>query len=248
MKVVGLVAVRMGSQRLPGKSLIKFAGKPLLGHLIARLGACPSIDETVVATTILQEDDAICDYATTLGVHSFRGAANDVLDRITGAARERDADICVVVYGDGPLIDPDIIDFAVRSFVKEKNLDFLGNDLKSTFPSGMEVEVIRYEALAKSNQLCVDQSTREHGTLFIRQNPEVFSIENFEAEGPQRRPDLFLEVDEERDLKVVEAVAAHLIERNSYALDTIIRFVDDTKLSNVNSSIFRRYLEFRRSS
>ena len=245
MRVIGIVAMRMGSDRLPGKSLIDIAGQPLIAHLLTRLKACVRLDDVVVATTNLDEDEPIADYARWFGVHSFRGASDDVLQRITQAANKYKADICVVVYGDGPLIDPEIVDFAVSSFLASSKLDFLGNDLKSTFPSGMEVEVMRFEALLRSHELCVDPSIREHGTLFLRQHPELFCVENFEAQGSRRRPDLFLEVDEKHDLSVVEAIASFLKEKNSYSLDEIIRFADENSLSGLNCAVNRRYQQFR---
>ena len=247
MRVVGIVAMRMGSHRLPGKSLMDIAGQPLLAHLLNRLKTCSSLDEVVVATTSLAEDKPITDYARSSGVGSFRGSSHDVLERITQAAKEYKADTCVVVYGDGPLIDPEIIDFAVDSFQTNSELDFLGNDLKSTFPSGMEVEVVRFEALLRSHELCSDSAIREHGTLFLRQHPKLFNVENFEAQGSWRRPDLFFEVDEEDDLPVVEAIAAFLKEKNSYALDEIVRFADENNLSRLNSAVNRRYQQFRES-
>ena len=65
--------MRMGSHRLPGKSLIDIAGQPLLAHLLNRLKTCSSLDEVVVATTSLDEDKPIIDYARSFGAGSFRG-------------------------------------------------------------------------------------------------------------------------------------------------------------------------------
>jgi spore coat polysaccharide biosynthesis protein SpsF len=245
MTVICTVAMRMGSERLPGKSLIEIAGQPLMGHLIDRLQACHRLDGIVIATTDLAADDPIEEYAASRQVPCFRGAAEDVLDRITQASQSHEAKICVVVYGDGPLIDPQIIDGAVEMFIESESVDFLGNDLQSTFPSGMEVEVMSMQALAMSHSLCQDAATREHGTLFLRQHPNLFRVKNFEAQGYQRRPDLYLEVDEPVDLPVVESIARHLQKQGSYALDTIIELVDEQGLSRVNSHILRRWQQFR---
>ena len=245
MTVICTVAMRMGSERLPGKSLIEIAGQPLMGHLIDRLQACHRLDGIVIATTDLAADDPIEEYADRRQVPCFRGAAEDVLDRITQASQSHEANICVVVYGDGPLIDPQIIDGAVEMFIESESVDFLGNDLKSTFPSGMEVEVMSMQALAMSHSLCQDIVMREHGTLFLRQHPNLFRVENFEAQGYQRRPDLYLEVDEPVDLPVVESITRHLQKQGSYALDTIIELVDEQGLSRFNSHILRRWQQFR---
>ena len=39
--VVAVIQARMGSSRLPGKVLMPVAGKPLLWHIIHRLGQLP---------------------------------------------------------------------------------------------------------------------------------------------------------------------------------------------------------------
>ena len=245
MTVICLTAMRMGSERLPGKSLIEIAGQPLIGQLLNRLQACHFLDGIVEATTNLEEDHQIEDYTEDRGIPCFRGSSDDVLNRITQAGRQFGADVCVVVYGDGPLIDPEIIDNAVECFLARPELDFLGNDLKSTFPSGMEAEVMTFEALSRSNSLCLDPTLREHGTLFLRQHSDLFRVENFEAKGAQLRPELYLEVDEPQDLTVVESIATHLQTINSYSLDEIISFVDEKRLSRLNSDVPRRWQKFR---
>ncbi|SVB81219.1 uncharacterized protein METZ01_LOCUS234073, partial [marine metagenome] len=62
MHTVCAVAVRMGSTRLPGKTLIDVKGEPLLRHLLKRLNVCGRLDQIVVATTCLSEDDVIETY------------------------------------------------------------------------------------------------------------------------------------------------------------------------------------------
>ena len=248
MRVVCVVAVRMGSLRLPGKTLLGIDGKPLIQHLLDRLSTCSRLDQTVIATTDLVEDDSVEKFCKNHGVACFRGSPTDVLSRITGACEAHDARVGVVVYGDGPLIDPQIIDYAIEQYVSLDSADFVGNDLVSSFPAGMEVEVFSMTALSRSNLLCKDENIREHGTLFLRQNPQLFRIESFEAKDQLRRPDLVLEVDTPEDLAVIGPIAKHMKAIDSYSLDEIIKFVDANSLQKLNEHIPRRWREFRQTS
>ena len=245
MGIVCVTAVRMGSSRLPGKTLIDVDGRPLLGHLLDRLRASESLDELVVATTDLSEDDSIERYCKEFGVACYRGSPNDVLERITCAYLSHGADVGVIVYGDGPMIDPLIIDQAVELYLTSGSFDFVGNDLLTTYPPGMEVEVVNIDALCRSESMCTDANVREHGTLFLRQHPDLFRIHNFEAEGGLRRPDVSLEVDTPEDLEVFDQVAKHLKTISSFSLDEIIKFVDAKNLSELNQHVPRRWKQYR---
>ena len=87
-----------------------------------------------------------------------------------------------MVFGDGPLVDPMIVDQAIDLYLAMPNYDFVGNDLITTYPPGMEVEVFSIRALSESAELCKDSTIREHGTLYLRTNPDVFHLHNFKAE------------------------------------------------------------------
>ena len=89
VSVVAVVPVRMGSSRLPGKTLRPLAGKPLLGHLLDRLACCARLDGVVVATSVNPENDPIDAYCASRGVACFRGAEDDVLGPCWGPCRGR---------------------------------------------------------------------------------------------------------------------------------------------------------------
>ena len=63
MKIVGIVQVRMGSSRLPGKTMKDIKGKPMIWHLIERLKKSETLDSIVIATSDKENDDLIADFA-----------------------------------------------------------------------------------------------------------------------------------------------------------------------------------------
>ena len=246
MRVVVSVQVRMGSERLPGKVMRCFDGKPMIWHLVNRLKQCKELDEVVVATGQSVENDVVESFCQSEGIICYRGSDEDVLDRLLGSLRSQETDVGVVVYGDNPLIDPAIVDQHVKCFREKTTYDWIGNDLKTTFPPGMEVEVFCLKALTDSASRAVAPSIREHGTLFIRQNPSIYRLHNVEAHGILRRPDIHLGVDTLEDAEVLEVVIDHFGRGHTCSLERILEFMDQhPELIQKNRNVPRRWREYR---
>ncbi len=62
-KVVAIIQTRMSSTRLPAKSMMPLAGKPLIYRMVERLKRCKKIDEIVIATSGYPEDQILVDLA-----------------------------------------------------------------------------------------------------------------------------------------------------------------------------------------
>ena len=86
MKVVAIISARMTSSRLPGKSLMKICGDPVLQHMLTRVKRAKLIDKIIVATTVNKTDDCISHLCKKMGVSCFRGPEQDVLKRYYLAA------------------------------------------------------------------------------------------------------------------------------------------------------------------
>ena len=93
MKIVAIIQARCGSKRLPQKHLQKVLGKPIIWYLIKRLKKIILLDEIVLATTNLEEDLKLVKIAKELKIKYFQGSENDVLGRVTEAAKKYKADL-----------------------------------------------------------------------------------------------------------------------------------------------------------
>lgn len=238
----------MGSERLPGKTMQVLDGKPMLWHLISRLRQCKYLDEIIVATAVSQENDEIESFCLVEAVPCFRGPEDDVLGRMVESLKAHHADTGVVVYGDNPLVDPVIVDEHILLFRNKTGFDWIGNDLKTTFPPGMEVEVFSYSALLDAEKRATNPLIREHGTLFIRQHSTLYKLFNVEAEGARRRPEIHLGIDTPIDAEVLEAIIKHFSGEVYFSLEEIIRFVDrHPSLLEKNRNISRRWRKYRTS-
>lgn len=237
----------MGSSRLPGKVMRKIERRPLLGHLIDRLRLSKHLDDIIVATSVNRENDVIEKFCQRESVDCYRGSEDDVLERTLSALTIAEATIGVEVFGDCPIIDPRIIDFIVEYYFEHPEYEFVSNDLKTTYPPGMEVEVFSIDALRDSSQkLRIGHPDREHGTLFIRQNKGIYNIKNLCAPKEHNRPDLELEVDTIEDFEVVAEILKHFKAEPSTSLEHIIEFLDaNPELVSKNSAVVRKWKQYR---
>lgn len=247
-KIVAVICVRMGSERLPGKMMLEAAGKPLLGHLISRIQQVEKIDEIVIATAESPENDVIEQYCKEVGVSCFRGSEEDVLGRMLGALKSVDAEIGVEVYGDEPLIDPRIITHCIDTYL-EGGFDWVGNDVRPGFPSGMFSEVFSVKALEDAASRTEDKEFREHGTLFLRHHPDLYKQHHIEAEGNQVRPEVHLDIDNDVDFAVFEAIIEHFAPRTDFSMEEILTFLDehpDIRESNTHTE--RKWKQYQRTA
>jgi spore coat polysaccharide biosynthesis protein SpsF len=246
-KTVAVIQARMGSSRLPGKVMMKINEKPILSILLDRLSHSQKIDEIVVATSINKENDIIESFCKENNYHCFRGSENDVLGRMLEALDSRDATTGVEVFGDCPLIDHRIVDDLIHKFNEHAGeLDFIGNDLKTTYPPGMEVEVFNIESLRDASLKTQAPEIREHGTLFIRQNPKLYKIKNIEAPEKFNFPNIELELDTEEDFVVITKIIENFLPNLDFSLEEILHFLQQNKhLILLNSDVPRRWKDFR---
>lgn len=106
--VVAVIPSRYGSTRLPGKSLIRLCGKPLVQWVYERARQARRLDRVVVAT----DDQRIADAVAAFGGEWVMTRADHPsgTDRIAEAVQALDAGVVINVQGDEPLIAPALID------------------------------------------------------------------------------------------------------------------------------------------
>jgi spore coat polysaccharide biosynthesis protein SpsF len=186
MRVVCTIEARMTSSRLPGKVLMPAGGKPLLQVLVERLRRARSIDCIVLATTINTSDDALAELAAACGISCFRGSEDDVLGRVRGALDAHDAEVCVEITADCPLVDPEMVDAMVASFAETRGRHaYVANTTGPQLgvPHGFDIQVFEADALRAIDDEAHDPEAREHVSLpFYRQesatrwNPRFMSF------------------------------------------------------------------------
>jgi spore coat polysaccharide biosynthesis protein SpsF len=240
MKVAAIVEARMSSSRLAGKVLMPIGSKNSLGHIYSRLSKVLEISEICIATTENQSDDIIENWANSRGIPIYRGSENDVLSRVLGAADKLCAEIIVEITGDCPFVDPLMVDQYI-AILKENDLDYISNNIVPTYPDGFDVQVFLTEALRKSSGLALTREEREHVTMHIRQNPQIFKSLNIVAPKPYRYPEISVTLDTKEDLEVLRLIAENFKDSDLPSHMQIIDFLlTNPEILQINSGIDRK--------
>jgi spore coat polysaccharide biosynthesis protein SpsF (cytidylyltransferase family) len=203
--VLAVVQARLGSTRLPGKALLDLAGRPMLAHVLDRAAAVPGVDQVVLATTASPEDDVLAAVAHEAGAACVRGSIEDVLDRFRDVLGAHPADVVVRLTGDCPLLDPAVSGLVVAEYLRRaREVDYVSNVHPSTYPDGLDTEVIGAAALEEAWREARRASDREHVTPFLWRQPERFRLAN--VAHAEDLSSLRWTVDDARDLDFARAV------------------------------------------
>ena len=236
--VLAVLQARMSSTRLPGKVLLRTCGKSLLQHQIERVMRCRSIDRLVVATSTDVSDDPIEALCHSLGVATYRGSLDDVLDRFIQAARPSKPEWLVRLTGDCPLSDPVIVDRVVREAIQGA-YDYVSSALHPSFPDGLDAECLRFAVLEQAWREAVLPSEREHVTAFVYGRPERFRLG--EIRNGIDLSALRWTVDEPRDFVFVSQVFEHLYaHKPDFLMEDVLQLLDNNSgLGTLNGGIMR---------
>ncbi len=236
MKVVALVQARMGSTRLPNKVMKPIGGIPMIELLISRLSQAKELDQIVVATSVDARNQPLVEHVRTLGYACEQGSENDVLDRFVRAARAHQADVVVRITGDCPLVDPGLVDEAIRRF-KSAGVDYFSNTNPPTYPDGLDIEVCTFKALEQASQETSKPFDREHVTPYLRE-PGRFNIAAMQHS--QDLSALRWTVDEPADFAVIEKVFLHFHPRTDFTWGEVLNLQRQRPdIFNVNQHIIR---------
>ena len=180
MKIVAIIQARMGSERLPDKVMRHIGNDPVIGHVIKRVRKINNLNDIVVATTNLFEDQRIVDYCRDIDVNCYRGSSNNVLERFYRAALFSSADTVIRITADCPLLDPKVSFETLDLFLRKKS-DYVSNVHPPTYPDGMDTEVFTFGSLEIVYKSANKDYQKEHVTPYIYENPDVFKIYNHQS-------------------------------------------------------------------
>lgn len=159
--VAGGTGDRFG--RVAGKQLASVMGVPVLSHTVAAFEAADSIDEIVVVVhpdRVVEYAEAVSESEKVTGIV----AGGDSRQASVMAGLEvlpPDSDIVVIHDGARPLIEPALVDEAVRAVV-DSDLD------------GVVVGHPSYDTVKKVGDDGVIAATLERSELWVAQTPQVF--------------------------------------------------------------------------
>lgn len=239
-RVVLILQARMGSTRLPGKSMMDLAGAPLVGRILERVIRCKEVDEVVLAIPNTEENKPLAELAASYGVSVYAGDENDVLSRYTEAAKYHNADYVVRLPADNPTPEPEEIDRIIvhhRDLGRpgfSSNLSVINNN---GYPDGIGSEVFDFSLLEWAQQNNPTEMQREHVHLnFFNYETgmpvdEILCpISTIECPVEFRRPDLILDVNTKEQYLFMKELYEYLYPLNpDFTILDTIRWYDEVK-------------------
>jgi len=197
---VVIIQARMGSTRLPGKTIMPIAGRPLIDWVVDGAREIKKARGIIVAIPENAEDDPLEAHLKGRGIQCFRGSAEDVLARFYHAAVSAKADHIVRLCADSPLPAAEYMDMMIASH-RETGADLTFNN--GLFPLGSIGEVIAFSALERMFREARAVPCREHVTPYIHEHPELFRRNGVQAPAWMQK-DFRLTVDTATDMEMME--------------------------------------------
>lgn len=239
MKTVAIIQARCGSSRFPEKVFADLSGHPLIWHVVNRVRNAIYVDDVVVATTINSVDDKLYEWCVANSIPVTRGSENDVLNRFYETAKKYKADVIVRITADDPFKEPNLIDEAISTLVAE-TADYVCNNFPPTYPEGLDVEVLTFDALEKQELNSTSDYEREHVTQYIYHHPQDFKMHNLSNDKDLSY--LRWTIDTKTDFEMVRLIydGVYTSDNNIFHIDDILHFLkDNPEVAFMNSNVKR---------
>lgn len=240
MKVLAITQARYGSTRLPAKVLKEVSGHTLLELHLKRILQASKITELRVATTNEEGAERIVEIAQRIGVKTYKGSIDDVLERFYFTAKDLNPDYVVRITSDCPLIDPNVIDLIVTTCI-DGGYDYVSNTLLPTFPDGIDCECFKFSALEKAYNKARLRSEREHVTPYIKKHSSFNNedeFRSFNVENPIDYSNYRITVDTQEDFNLIKELITNVGDDKSW-LQYVEYLQNHSDTYNINSMYSR---------
>ncbi len=237
-RIVLILQARMGSERLPGKSMMDLAGAPLVGRILERVKRCNNLDDIVLAIPNTEKNKPLQDLASEYDVKVFMGSENDLVERYYQASVENDADVVVRIPADNATPQPEEIDRIVDHHISlnrpgfSSNLSVIDN---SGYPDGIGAEVFDYILLKDVQETVTDPFKREHVHLNFYNyetgdatDSNWCPVSTVQCPDEFRRPDIILDVNTQKQYNFMKSLYESLYYNNPhFGITDIISWYDN---------------------
>ena len=163
-----IVQARMGSSRLPGKSLLKLGDKFLIEHVLDQILEFVPKEQIVLATTQESSDDGLVSFVKSkYQIYCFRGSTEDVRSRFLQICDLFSPQIVLRITADDPFKSPLMMNDLFQNFL-DFRLPYLCNFEPRLVPIGQDLEFFDVEFFRKVSRITTDASNQEHVTPEMR--------------------------------------------------------------------------------
>jgi len=240
-RVVLIIQARMGSTRLPAKSMMDLAGEPLVGRILERVKRCTKVDDIVLAIPDTEENQVLKRLGENYGIRVFAGSESDLVERYYQAALSSNAKVIGRLPADNPTPEPSEIDRIVDYHLSLGRSGFSSNlsELKgSEYPDGIGAEIFDFSLLEQARERNRDPRQREHVHLNFfdystghAADEHWCPVNTIKCPEGFRRPDLILDVNTQQQYDFMRQLYEYLYPRNpQFHITDIIHWYDEVYL------------------
>ncbi len=224
-KILGLIPTRLGSLRLPAKSLLQIGNFPLVIHVYKRAMLSKKLDDVVICC----DDKKILNAAKKFGAKAILTSKHHLngTERICEAYKllKKKYDFIVDVQGDEPLISPHHIDEVINFHLKNLNADIILPTLKIS--SVNNTNIVRVLTDIKRNVLYLTRGNVPHEfkkrNKYIQKHLSIISFKpealiNF-AKSKQTELEKTEDIELLRALEIGLKIKSILLKGDSFSVD-----------------------------
>lgn len=228
------VICRLKSTRLAKKALLPINGVTSIERCLLNCLAVKGVDQVILATSDLPEDEPLEDITLEGKVKVIRGDAENVAVRMLQAGEAANADIILRITGDCPAVSPEIVEFLIDKHLKT-GADFTAQSGIHAIGTGADVYTV--EALKRLLQY-PDLTHTEYLSFYFRNNTEHFKVNMVELP-VEWQHDWRLTLDEPKDLEMFEALYKNLnVGFQPLYFDRLSRFLlEHPEIVKLNSDV-----------
>lgn len=235
MKTIIIIQARMGSTRLPGKILMPLGDHVVLDYVVSRCKQVEQVDRVIVATSTLEQDDAVEKWCASHAVECYRGSEDDVLARYYECAKDYCPDYVIRVTADCPFVDYDLADDVIAR-MKKNPADIVL--LKGRLPRGLAVEMISFSALEYIYNNGHEPRHREHVTYYAYEYLDQFKATTLDVPEGLQHSELRITLDTEEDYQLCKAIAEHFHGDKLISSQEVVDFLlEHPEISKLNAHI-----------
>jgi len=204
-RIAAIAVARAASTRLPGKMALPFNGTTVMENALDAAAACTLVDTVIFATSTNPQDNTLAALAAKRGLQVVRGSEEDVTSRLRLALDEVQggADCLVRVCCDNPLMDPALVDSALRDLI-DHGADIVTPGEYATLPFGSSQVVMTADCLRRIDDGARLSLHREHVENYCFDTPHQFKVRYQKAPAEIHMPELLLTLDHAEDYRRLE--------------------------------------------
>ena len=220
-------------RRQAGRNL---SGKPVLEWVARQMTDSCRLNGVIVLTDD-SEENAFIQVLTPLDIPVFVSKINEPLAAVLQALEQYNAESCVLIGMDWPLIDPTIVDRLIRS-AENATCDYAAYQFEcSCFamgkPFGMFPEWYRTKTLYRAARKAADPLHRLFPGLYFIENKDRYDVELLPAPAELDKDDVRLTVEDEEDwehvVQIFDAIRSHDDDINWKRISHLLHFQPDLR-------------------